>query len=64
MVFYVGNDATYDEQVLTKRLELKIHHYRRQDKEAKTNLDVDDYVSPQRLFDQLGKQSSDCADCF
>ena len=64
MVFYVGHDATYDEQVLSKYLELKVHHYRRQDKEAKRDLDVENYVTPQWLFDQFGKQCCDCGDCF
>ena len=63
VVFYSGKDEGYDDKMLHKYLELKVQHYRRQDREAKRKIN-NNFITAHWLKAQFGKSCPGCGDCL
>ena len=63
VVFYSGKDEGYDDRLLQKYLDLKVQHYKRQDKESKRKISSN-FITAHWLKDQFGKSCPGCGDCL
>ena len=66
VVFFTGQDDTFDEELLNKYLDTKVLNYKRQDKDANRALDHSNFITRDWLKSQFGKTGcgEGCGDCL